>query len=73
MHATAALARWQDARREEMKERLAKLGIDPGFIEDSEDENDEFEDDIDDDKSEPTGEEPVPVVDNASARMDTGV
>ncbi|PCG97174.1 hypothetical protein PENOC_069170 [Penicillium occitanis (nom. inval.)] len=73
VHATAALARWQDARREEMKDRLAKLNIDPGFIEDSEDENDEFEDDIDDDKSEPIGDEPAPVADNASARMDTGV
>jgi casein kinase II subunit beta len=73
VHATAALARWQDARREEMKERLGSLGIDPGFVEDTDDENDDFEDDIDDDKSEPIGDEPAPAADNASARMDTGV
>ncbi|KAI9780606.1 MAG: casein kinase 2 regulatory subunit [Peltula sp. TS41687] len=31
VHADAALARWQTAQREEVEERLKKLGIDSGF------------------------------------------
>jgi casein kinase II subunit beta len=50
VHACAALARWQDGRREDMKERLAIAGIDAGFIEDSERE-DEDEVAEEDDKS----------------------
>jgi len=34
VHASAALARWQDGKREEMKERLAKQKIDAGFVDD---------------------------------------
>lgn len=82
VHATAALARWQDARREEMKERLHAVNIDPGFIEDGESENDEFDDDddVDDDRSEPPREAVAAAAavavaatgDNTAARMDVG-
>lgn len=39
VHASAALMRWQEERREEMKERLRAQGIDTGF--EDEDEGDE--------------------------------
>lgn len=82
VHACAALARWQDGRREEMKERLIQAGIDAGFIEDSEREDEEEVED-EDDKSvvaEPVEVSAAPGVATKaivhaagdSARMDTG-
>ncbi|KAI9848912.1 MAG: casein kinase 2 regulatory subunit [Thelocarpon superellum] len=47
VHAAAALMRWQDARRAEMKDRLRRLRIDSGFEE--EDDEDEDEDEEEDD------------------------
>ncbi|KAL1984805.1 hypothetical protein VTN96DRAFT_8649 [Rasamsonia emersonii] len=70
VHACAALARWQDARREEMKERLRAANVDPGFVEDSEGEDDEFEDDDDDKES--VSKEAAATGDAASGRMDLG-
>ena len=34
VHATAALARWQEERREEMVKRIKDFGGEPGFVED---------------------------------------
>jgi casein kinase II subunit beta len=51
VHACAALARWQDSRREETKERLRAANIDAGYIEDSEGGEEEFEEDGDELKS----------------------
>jgi casein kinase II subunit beta len=51
VHAAAALVRWQNARRDEMKRRLRKLEIDSGFRDgedeecDEEDEEEELEED----------------------------
>jgi casein kinase II subunit beta len=47
VHAAAALMRWQDARREEMQERLDVVGVENGFLEE-----DEFEDDGEEDEEE---------------------
>ncbi|KAI9814372.1 MAG: casein kinase 2 regulatory subunit [Pycnora praestabilis] len=48
VHAAAALMRWQDVRREDMKDRLKKLGLETGFENETdvikEDEDDEEED-----------------------------
>ncbi|KAI4856675.1 hypothetical protein E4T45_01855 [Aureobasidium sp. EXF-8846] len=54
VHAAAALMRWQEEKREEMKERLRKGGLETGFEEEDEeleevsDEGDESKDGIDD-------------------------
>lgn len=45
VHAAAALSRWQDRRRDEMKKRLEDLDIDASFIEDFEETDDEYDDD----------------------------
>jgi casein kinase II subunit beta len=82
VHACAALARWQDARREDMKERLTMAGVDAGFVEDSEREDDD-EVDEEDDKSlvaEPVegsaiagvATKTAPRAAGDGARMDTG-
>ncbi len=47
VHAAAALMRWQDLRKEEMKERLRKLKIDDGFEDDGDDDEGESEFDED--------------------------
>jgi len=44
VHAAAALTRWQDARREEMQERLDAAGVECGFVEEEDFEEDEDED-----------------------------
>ncbi|EER30055.1 casein kinase 2 regulatory subunit [Coccidioides posadasii str. Silveira] len=50
VHASAALARWQDRKRDEMKERLKRIGMETQFIEDKEeDDDDDDDDDIGDD------------------------
>lgn len=36
VHASAALMRWQEERREEMKDRLRELGLETGFEEEDE-------------------------------------
>jgi casein kinase II subunit beta len=71
VHASAALGRWQDARREEMKDRLRAVNVDPGFLEDSEGDDDEFEDDVEDLKTTVSKETAV-TNDAASGRMDLG-
>lgn len=48
VHASAALMRWQEERREEMKERLRARAIDTGF--EDEDEGDEDLDSEDEDE-----------------------
>ena len=48
VHAAAALMRWQDVRKEEMKERLKKLKMDTGF----EDEDDLGISELDDEEEE---------------------
>ncbi|QKX56080.1 uncharacterized protein TRUGW13939_03180 [Talaromyces rugulosus] len=72
LHATAALARWQDSRRDDMRERLNAANIDASFVEDSEEEEYEFEDDNDDDDKTEVVKEAV-TGDQAPARMDVGV
>jgi casein kinase II subunit beta len=71
VHACAALARWQDSRREEMKDRLHAVGMDVSFIEDSEGEDDAFEDDLEEEKPEAPKDAAV-TGDAASAKMDMG-
>lgn len=41
VHASAALARWQEKRRGELKDRLRGVGIESPFVEDREEEGDE--------------------------------
>ncbi|PGH20814.1 casein kinase II subunit beta-2 [Polytolypa hystricis UAMH7299] len=45
VHAAAALARWQDRQREDMKARLKQVGFDSPFVEDREVEEEEEEED----------------------------
>ncbi|KAL1883886.1 hypothetical protein VTK73DRAFT_7674 [Phialemonium thermophilum] len=51
VHAAAALVRWQSARRDDMRRRLRRLGIESGF------KNEEDEDEIDDVEEEEEEEE----------------
>lgn len=46
VHAPATLARWQNARRDELRRRLRRLEIESGFVEEDEEleENSEDED-----------------------------
>ena len=69
VHASAALARWQDQFREDMKASLREAGVEAKFVEDAS-EDDELEDDDD----EPVAETKVEKVvgDAASGRMDLG-
>ncbi|PWY83204.1 hypothetical protein BO94DRAFT_536674 [Aspergillus sclerotioniger CBS 115572] len=71
VHASAALARWQDQFREDMKASLREAGVEAKFVEDAS-EDDELEDD--DDDNEPVAETKVEKVagDAASGRMDLG-
>jgi len=59
VHAAAALMRWQDTKREELKDRLRKLRIDSGF------EDDDEEREEDDEEDEEDGLEVDPVVNRA--------
>ncbi|GAD96623.1 casein kinase 2 beta' regulatory subunit Ckb2, putative [Paecilomyces variotii No. 5] len=68
VHAAAALARWQDRQRGEMKARLRAAGVDAAFVDET-DEDDELEDD-DDDK--PSSKDSKVLGDTASGRMDLG-
>lgn len=50
VHAAAALTRWQEVHKEEMKDRLRKLRIDSGFEDEGDgddDEGSEFDEDAD--------------------------
>ncbi|KAJ1714518.1 hypothetical protein G4B11_009792 [Aspergillus flavus] len=69
VHAAAALARWQDQYREDMKSRLRDAGMEVKYVEDEEVEDDE------DDDEEDQGFDPKERVvgDAASGRMDMGV
>ena len=40
VHASAALMRWQEERREEMKDRLRSRGLETGFEDEDEDDDD---------------------------------
>ncbi|KAF5870055.1 putative casein kinase ii beta subunit protein [Botrytis fragariae] len=50
VHAPAALIRWQNGERDEMRRRLRKLDIDSGFKDEDGEEVEESEDDDDDDE-----------------------
>lgn len=51
LHAAAALARWQDRKRDEMVNRLREEGIEKVFVEDEGNQgDDDMEDDDDDDE-----------------------
>lgn len=69
VHASAALARWQDQYREDMKTTLRDVGVEVKYIED--DSEDDLEDD-DDEAISDTKEEEKVIGDAASGRMDLG-
>ena len=69
VHAAAALVRWQNGQRDEMRRRLRKLEVESGF-KDGESELDEAEDDEDDDVEEGgAGDQQVVVAAAAAAAM----
>lgn len=62
-HASAALARWQAQKRDEMKGRVSKIGLPSPFIEDMSEEEEEDEDEDEDevvDVPVAGGEVPIP-------------
>ena len=69
VHAAAALARWQDAARDDLHVRLDEFGIPFKFIEESESEDEGFE--YGEENSEGTKVDQV-AGDEASSRMDLG-
>jgi len=44
VHAAAALQRWQDAKREEMQQRLRSAGVEASFVEEEEEDYEDSED-----------------------------
>ncbi|KAJ5620346.1 hypothetical protein N7510_004330 [Penicillium lagena] len=69
VHAAAALARWQDVERDQMRQRLADFDIEAKFIEDSESDDEAF----DYEEVSPSGAKNEKVLgDTASGRMDLG-
>ena len=68
VHAAAALARWQDQYREDMKTRLRDAGLEVKYVEDE-----EVEDDEDDDEDQGLDSKERVVGDAASGRMDMGI
>jgi len=64
VHAAAALTRWQEEKREEMKERLRIRGLETGFEEEEElDEEDSEEEDVNSQEGiDDMFEAPAPVV-----------
>lgn len=69
VHAAAALARWQDNQREEMRLRLQRFDVEGKFIEDAESEDEAV--DYEEEYAEPARTEKV-LGDTASGRMDLG-
>ncbi|KGO75226.1 Casein kinase II, regulatory subunit, alpha-helical [Penicillium italicum] len=70
VHAAAALARYQDNQREDLKWRLAEVDINHRFIEDSESDDDAFEydDDYTESHTQPANNDKL-LADATSARM----
>ncbi|KAH7326668.1 casein kinase II, regulatory subunit [Stachybotrys elegans] len=52
VHASAALVRWQNAKRDDMRRRLRKLEIDTGFRETGEEDDEDEDEDLDFDVAE---------------------
>jgi casein kinase II subunit beta len=48
VHACAALARWQDRQRDDMKARLKQFGLESPFVEDQESEEESDDVDVED-------------------------
>ncbi|PLB43941.1 casein kinase II beta 2 subunit [Aspergillus steynii IBT 23096] len=71
VHASAALARWQDQYREDTKARLREAGIEAKYIEDTDEDDLEDDDDEIDELGHDTKAE-KPAGDAASGRMDIG-
>jgi casein kinase II subunit beta len=69
VHAAAALARWQDARREDLHWRLGEFDIGFRFIEESESEDEDFDYGEEGQEGAKVG---TVAADNASGRMDLG-
>ncbi|CAL5870881.1 uncharacterized protein PFLUO_LOCUS5122 [Penicillium psychrofluorescens] len=70
VHAAAALARWQDVERDQMRQRLADFDVEAKFIEDSESDDEAF----DYEEESPLGSKNEKVLgDTASGRMDLGI
>lgn len=66
VHASAALARWQDRYREDNRNRLREAGVEVKYVEDDE------EEELEDEEDEVTEKERV-AGDAASGRMDIGI
>jgi casein kinase II subunit beta len=74
VHASAALARWQGRKRDEMKVRLRQGKVDSGFVEDSECDEDARIRHVDNRGKKLEGEAGKAVVaDSESARWDLGM
>ncbi|GIJ84026.1 casein kinase 2 regulatory subunit [Aspergillus pseudoviridinutans] len=71
VHASAALARWQDRYREQMRSRLKEAGVEVKYAEDSEVEDDDEEESEIEDQASEVKEEKL-LGDAASGRMDLG-
>lgn len=73
VHAAAALARWQDKQRDDMRARLQQFGADAKFIEDAEEADSEDDEafDYEEEDADAVQDEKV-LGDNASGRMDLG-
>ncbi|KAL4809667.1 casein kinase II, regulatory subunit [Aspergillus unguis] len=67
VHASAALARWQDRYREETRNRLRDAGVEVKYVED-----DEEEEELEDDEDEVVESKERVAGDAASGRMDVG-
>lgn len=72
VHAAAALARWQDGKREELQARLKEFGIEHRYIEENESQEEEFDDDDEDYEQLEEATIGKPVADAGSGRMDLG-
>jgi casein kinase II subunit beta len=73
VHASAALARWQGRKRDEMKVRLRQEKVNSGFVEDSDYDEGPGIGDVDNRGKKLAREGKAVVADSASARMDLGM
>lgn len=71
VHASAALMRWQEFKREEMVDRLKKLKMESGFEEEDESEEEDDDDDEDEEGDGEDGDEVVVGGDEHPVEMDT--